>query len=138
MSHDDHPGPARIRTCPSAPLYRHASVLGLVQQDGTIAFLGAPIPVDAEFIATASRGRSAGSRFRFSGKCMESGCARWDGGKSRCEVATSVLHQIRRKPPAAALPDCGIRATCRWYAQEGAPACAVCSDVIYDGDVQEP
>ncbi|MFV8751711.1 hypothetical protein ACNOYE_14295 [Nannocystaceae bacterium ST9] len=118
--------------CPSSPLHGHASILGLVQRDGQVAFLGEPLPVDEEFIETATHGASVGTRFRFSGKCMESGCARWNVAERNCEVAISVLHQIRPKAMTS-LPSCGIRAACRWHAQEGDRVCAICPEVIYDG-----
>lgn len=129
-THDDA-GPRRPHACPSSPLNARASLLGLVRSDGHVDFLGEPLPVSDEFIQISRKGNSVGARFRFTDRCMESGCAQWESGEKRCRVA---LRAVQREPLAAATaPACGIRATCRWLAQEGEAACLVCSDVVYDG-----
>lgn len=130
-THDDD-GPRRTHACPSSPLNPRASLLGLVRGDGRVDFLGEPLPVSDEFVQISRRGGSVGARFRFTGRCMESGCAQWESGEKRCQVAARA---VQREPAADAAPSpaCGIRATCRWLAQEGQAACRVCADVVYDG-----
>ena len=65
---------------------------------------------------------------------MEGRCAQWTG--SRCGVIDTVLTTPDRPAVPERLPHCGIRSTCRWYAQSGAEACAVCPLVITD--LREP
>lgn len=94
-------------------------------------FLGEPLPVNEEFIQIATKGRSVGQRFRFAGPCLKAGCAQWrDGG---CSVAAETMTRAQTTAAPAQLPDCGIRASCRWYAQEGAVICTACPEVLYDG-----
>lgn len=131
-THDHDPGPARAHACPSSPLHARASLLGLVRRDGRVDFLGEPIPVNEEFVQISRKGGPVGARFRFTGRCMASGCAQWEAGAQRCQVAARA---VQREPVAevAAPPACGIRSTCRWLAQEGEAACRVCREVVYDG-----
>ena len=122
------------RTCPSSPLHKRANVLGLVRRSGRVHFLGEPLPVHEEFIQIAGKGRSVGQRFRFSGPCLKSGCGQWRDGS--CSVAAETMS--RAQPEASTsehpeLPECGIRTTCRWFAQEGATICRACPEVLYDG-----
>ena len=132
MTINDATGPGRPHACPSSPLNARASLLGLVRSDGRVTFLGEPLPVNDEFVQISRKGNSVGARFRFTGRCVESGCAQWESGEKRCQVATRAV-QRGLPTEAAALPDCGIRSTCRWFSQEGEAVCLVCSDVVYDG-----
>jgi hypothetical protein len=105
------------------------------------------LPVDQHFVEVVSRDAAAPEqRFRFSNKCIESGCSQWTG--SRCGVIDNVLQLLAGvpapgdiAPPAAMapptpeqstgpLPPCGIRPTCRWFLQSGADACRVCPYVV--------
>ncbi len=124
-------GEQNPRTCPSSPLHRRANVLGLVRRSGRVQFLGDPLPVNEEFIQIAVKGRSVGQRFRFSGPCLKCCCAQWqDGG---CSVAVETMSRAQPEAVTSELPECGIRATCRWFAQEGATICRACPEVLYDG-----
>ena len=132
------------KTCPSAPCQEGALLLGVVAPDGTVAYVHPPTRVSAEF---ADRARSLGHperRFRFASTCVEAGCPQWTG--SGCGVIDITIGppphgSPATKPPAAeakpgaakaALPACVIRRSCRWYAQRGAAACAVCPLIVAD------
>ena len=63
---------------------------------------------------------------RLAGDCARRNCYYF--AAERCELAASVA---RHMPPSEqkSLPRCQIRARCRWFAQEGAAACARCPEV---------
>jgi hypothetical protein len=141
MSCSDH-----VR-CPSHRCKPGSDLIGVRQDDGTVAILPQPLPVDQHFIDVVSRDAAAPEqRFRFSNKCIESGCSQWTG--SRCGVIDNVLQLLAGAPvvgdiapPATmtsptpgesseTLPPCGIRSTCRWFLQAGADACRVCPYVV--------
>ena len=64
--------------------------------------------------------------FRMSAHCEESRCTHFNGVK--CKLATRIVQIL----PAVVdeLPTCLIRASCRWYTQEGKPACLRCPQVV--------
>ena len=140
---DQNPGKTP-KTCPSALCQEGALVLGVVAPDGTVAYVQPPTRVSAEF---ADRARSLGHperRFRFASTCVEAGCPQWTGrgcgviditiGPPPDESPATKPTAADAKPGAAkvALPACVIRRSCRWYAQRGAAACAVCPLIVAD------
>ena len=122
----------RRLTCPSARCEPGATLLGVVEADGTVGYITPRLTVDEAFVEQASRGRAPEKRFRFAGACVESGCAQWTG--SRCGVIDRVLEGglLDDGANAQGLPHCSIRSSCRWFAQSGAEACGVCPLVITD------
>lgn len=67
---------------------------------------------------------------------MEDRCEQWTG--SRCGVIDMAIEtQDAGIAPTLdrPLPRCSIRPRCRWFAQAGPRACAVCPLVITDGRV---
>ena len=126
----DHPE----RTCPSSSCEPGAKLIGVVNSDGTVGYVSPPLEIDVDFVEHAKRGRTPEKRFRFAGPCVEGRCAQWTG--SRCGVIDTVLTTPDRPQAPERLPHCGIRSTCRWYAQSGAEACAVCPLVVTD--LREP
>ena len=117
--------------CPSSRCQTGAILLGLVLPDGRVAYSSDRIVVDEEFVDVARTGRSPEKRFRFSTPCVQGACRQWTG--SRCGVIDAVIEHLPAEP---ALPDCSIRPQCRWYAQNGAHACAVCLSVITDATAE--
>jgi hypothetical protein len=121
-------------TCPSARCEPGATLLGIVNADGTVGYVTPPLQIDAGFVEQARQGRAPEKRFRFAGSCVEGGCAQWTG--SRCGVIDRVLDSglpvDGDAPTRAALPRCAIRSTCRWFAQSGARACGACPLVTTD------
>jgi|NGEPerStandDraft_6_1074524.scaffolds.fasta_scaffold51248_2 hypothetical protein len=118
-----------VKACPSALCVEGALLLGVMTESGRLAYVQPPTRVDAEFVARAhARGRPE-ARFRFSMPCIEAGCPQWTG--DGCGVADKLVEE---EPGATStrLPACTIRRTCRWFAQHGASACAVCPTVVAD------
>jgi hypothetical protein len=117
------------KSCPSAPASPGAVLLGVVNDDGTLGYFGTEITVDEEFIATGRQQGDLEKQFRFSSKCVKSGCNQWQDGK--CGVISKMisLNPDWHKQPFL-LPDCSIRPTCRWYAQEGDHACSHCPYIV--------
>jgi hypothetical protein len=63
--------------------------------------------------------------FRLAATCAEHKCPHYDG--SHCRLATRI---VRMLPPVVdTLPPCTIRKDCRWFSQEGAPACKRCPEI---------
>ena len=118
------------KACPSAFCHEGALLLGVMTAGGTLAYVRPPTRVDSDFVARAEAMGRPESRFRFSAPCIEAGCAQWTG--DGCAVVDNVLEEETPVQGSTELPRCGIRSTCRWYAQRGAAACAVCPLVVAD------
>ncbi len=114
--------------CPSSKAAPGARLLGVRQEDGLVAILPQPLRIDDVFIKTANQTSPAEQHFRFTNKCVESGCAQWTG--SRCGVADQIISVIDQLVVKHELPECGIRPACRWFKQNGSDACKVCPFVI--------
>lgn len=121
-------------TCPSSRCADGAILLGIVRRDGRVAFTSGMVRVDAEFVRIARQGRKPEARFRFAGPCHRGACQQWTG--ERCGVIDLALEQVAKAGvhDGAALPDCSIRSSCRWFAQAGSAACATCADIITEAD----
>jgi hypothetical protein len=106
-----------------------ATLLGVIGEDGNVAWAPPGVVVDKEFVRVASQGRDPLRRFRFSNACVERGCGQWKG--DHCGVVEAVItHSDLEGADAEPLPACAIRAECRWYRERGAAACAVCAEVV--------
>lgn len=113
--------------CPSSKCQPGAQLLGVVKEDGRVDLLQTPITIDAAFVARAKQGPKPELRFRFAHKCIKSGCVQWTG--TRCGIIDRILVHVGDAIKDFALPECGIRPSCRWYLQNGAEACKVCPHV---------
>lgn len=115
--------------CPSAqPGMQEPRLIGVVTFDEeapSIAYLNELVPVTEELLASAEPAEPR-EVFRMAAHCEESRCAHFNGVK--CGLATRVVEIL----PAVvdALPTCLIRASCRWYTQEGKPACLRCPQIV--------
>jgi len=117
--------------CPSSDCKPGARLLGVRQDDGTIALLPEPLSIDEAFFEkVAAHPVAPERRFRFTNKCVKSGCGQWNG--KGCGVIENVVKLFAESHPQAPLPHCAIRKTCRWYHQEGNDACRVCTFVVTD------
>jgi hypothetical protein len=115
--------------CPSYRCKTGSQLLGVRQDDGTIAILPTPLPIDEAFINAVKDDEMAPEqRFRFTNKCVESGCNQWTG--KNCGVVERVVQHLELLPVLEELPACGIRDKCRWYHQRKADACKVCPFII--------
>ncbi len=114
--------------CPSSKAQPGAQLLGVRQDDGTVAILPQPLRIDEAFLDAAGATDPAEQRFRFTNKCVESGCSQWTG--TRCGVVDKVLSVMNELAVQDELPACAIRPQCRWFRQSGPDACKVCPFVI--------
>jgi hypothetical protein len=112
--------------CPSYVAKPGASLFGIVQADGKVDYLPEPIQIDKTFVEEAKKGRPAEERFRFAGNCAKGGCHQWDGHE--CGLVGKIVKALDRVEDG--LQACAIRSKCRWFAQEGAKACANCNEII--------
>lgn len=101
-----------------------------------MAYAADQVVIDEEFVAIAREGRSPEARFRFSSPCVRAACKQWTGGG--CGVIDAVLEHAPSPAVDTPLPRCSIRPSCRWFAQRGGAACAVCPDVVTDCIAQAP
>jgi hypothetical protein len=121
--------------CPSAPADANAILVGVIQSDGSVAFIKDRIEVTREFLTIAAKGRALETRFRFSSTCIGSKCKQWVNGG--CSLPERLADMIPRSNATdAPLPDCSIRPQCRWFDQRGSDACRICSVVVTRGDSQ--
>ena len=117
-----------VLTCPSAPPESGSVLLGIVTAKGEIAYLTPHIPVTEDLLATFEKdGVPPENRLRFAGPCMECRCVQW--ADSRCGLIDRVVDHFGDRE-VGSLPRCGIRPTCRWFAQQGRAACASCPEVV--------
>ena len=113
--------------CPSARCEDGAILLGVVAGDGRVAYLTPEVRIDQDFVERARQGRSPDKRFRFAQPCAEGACGHWTG--EQCGLIGHVLTN-QPEPADGSLPHCSIRRRCRWFAERGRDACAVCPRVI--------
>ena len=125
------------RSCPSAPAEPGALLIGIVGDDGIVQPVPTRLEIDADFITLAGKTGAPEARFRFAGKCVEGKCRQWTGNS--CSVIERVLAGMddQKIDPAANLPRCAIRGSCRWYSQRGGEACRACIYVVTDQRVEE-
>jgi hypothetical protein len=115
--------------CPSHRCKSGSQLLGVRQEDGTIAILPAPLPVDESFVEkTKNYPMAPEQRFRFTNKCFEGACGQWTG--SCCGVVERIVQHLELLPVIEELPVCGIRDKCRWYSQQKSAACKVCPFIL--------
>ena len=125
--------PARI-DCPSAQPNSDGVVFGVVTGTGTgqrIGYLTQAQPVTEEILAMTAPADPA-QVFRVAAPCMGDGCKHFAGGA--CSLVQRIVASF--DPVVSGLPPCRIRATCRWFHQEGRDACLRCPQVVtdsYDG-----
>lgn len=123
------------KLCPSYTCQDGTVLLGIVMRDGRVAFSSERLIVNEEFVDIARQGRAPEKRFRFAGRCVQSGCNQWS--ESRCGVIDTVIDTVGGNTKNLAdLPECSIRPECRWFYQSGAEACAVCPEVVTDSFVE--
>lgn len=127
--------PSGDRLCPSGCCEEGAILLGVVGTDGVVGYVSPRATVNARFVREAQVDGSAEKRFRFAQPCVEGKCRQWTDG-ARCGVIDHVLSardEMGEIPVRiSALPQCSIRRSCRWFAQNGPRACQVCPFVVTD------
>lgn len=113
--------------CPSAKPSESSELFGIVNKEGKVNYLKTPLKINASFIDTVSSNTAPDQRFRFTSKCVESGCKHWKNDSKACNLASDIVSKF--KSNSEPLPFCAIRDACRWYAQEGKKACTGCAFV---------
>lgn len=126
--------PSLSKTCPSAPAEPGSAVLGVVVAPGQVAYLAPSIPVTPELLeGLKAKGVPVENRMRFSCACQEHRCKQWTGGAGeggRCGLVERAVEALAIVEEPNDLPNCGIRSTCRWFAQHQRKACAACPEII--------
>jgi hypothetical protein len=118
------------KTCPSSTCTEGSNLIGIINQNHEFDFLKVALPITKSFVEEAVKHGSPEKRFRFSSRCVESGCNQWTG--TRCGVSDRLLESIEAAFHKPNLPDCSIRPTCRWFSQNGESACRICPLVATD------
>ena len=118
--------------CPSGRCKKDSILLGIVQPEGEVSILKEKIFIDENFVKIAKTGRTPEKRFRFAETCVTSACKQWRNGK--CGVIDKAIQIDIDKYKKSQIPECAIRAECRWYHQEGINACFVCPLIITKRD----
>lgn len=116
-------------SCPSAqPDMPEARVFGVVLGDVSeprVAYLEKGVAVTPEMLEKA--GEVSPTRvLRFAGTCANSACGQFKNGG--CRLGKDILQGL--KPVADRIPACTIRATCRWFAENGPDICLRCARVV--------
>lgn len=116
-------------SCPSAqPDMEDARAIGLVSGSASaprIAYLKAEAVIPAAALPRLE-GVATVEVFRLAARCEEHRCAQFADG--RCSLGQRLVDGT--DPVVDALPSCTIRDTCRWFAEQGAPACLRCPQVV--------
>jgi hypothetical protein len=120
--------------CPSWGCEAGSTLIGIVLENGSVAFAKERIVIDAAFVEIARQGRSPEKRFRFSSTCKRAACVQW--ADSKCGVIDRILSERDNSTAGPdgsfALPECCIRPRCRWHLQSGDNACRACPEIITD------
>jgi hypothetical protein len=100
-------------------------VMGGSVEEPRVIYLDEPTPAAPDVLALAGPVKPI-EVFRIAATCVESACRHFDG--KDCQLAARIVQIL----PAVteALPACRIRQDCRWFEQEGRPACLRCPQVI--------
>lgn len=127
-------------SCPSAPSDGEDSkvfgIVGGTPEKPQVSYLGKGVEVPTDRLALPP-GVVATRIFRFAGGCVAGGCAQFSNGQ--CQLGNKVQRFL--DPVVDQLPACTIRATCRWFAENGRDICFKCPQVVttvYEGDAFEP
>jgi hypothetical protein len=101
-------------------------VLSGTAAEPRIAYLKPGANVDIGALPRDDEGVKITEVFRLAARCEEHRCTHFDG--SRCTLAKRIVATL--PPVVDALPQCQIRPTCRWYAEQGRRACFRCPQVV--------
>jgi hypothetical protein len=116
--------------CPSAQADAKASrIYGIMtgpSENRRVGYLTETLKPTAELLALSGEAKPT-QLFRIAAPCANGACQHFNGA---CTLAQRI---VAASPIVVnALPECQIRATCRWYHQEGADACLRCPQVATD------
>lgn len=115
--------------CPSAQAdMADAQVLGVVEhgdEGPRLSYLAAHQPATPEILEMTGTAPVL-QVLRLAATCEEKRCTHFDG--AHCGLVRRIVESL--DPVADTLPPCAIRRDCRWYAEEGRPACLRCPQVV--------
>jgi hypothetical protein len=115
--------------CPSAlpemPEGRLFGVMGGSATEPRLMYLDEPAPVTESLLSLAGPVKPT-EVFRVAAPCVESKCCHFDG--QDCRLVTRIVQIL--PSVVDSLPACVIRKECRWFQQEGRPACMRCPQVL--------
>lgn len=112
----------RALTCPSAPAEIGSVLLGVVAERGQVAYLSPNVPVTPTLLDSLEASSvPLDNRLRFAGPCIAHRCIQWKGGEGtdHCGLIEHAVKTFERTEGPDTLPQCGIRATCRWIEPNG-------------------
>ncbi len=114
--------------CPSAqPSVPGARLFGVIAGEPgkvDVVYLPTAMPVTEELLASTAP-VSPTEVLRVAAPCQGGRCQHYDGHECRL-----VNNLVQIAPATGELKPCPIRGACRWFAQQGGAACAMCSQVI--------
>jgi hypothetical protein len=115
--------------CPSAqPGMGDVQVLGVISRDAEeprLAYLDEKMPATPATLELAAP-LDVAQVFRLSARCEEKKCTHFDG--TDCQLAVRIAKFLPEVVDQ--LPACNIRPDCRWFRQEGRPACMRCPQIV--------
>jgi hypothetical protein len=92
-----------------------------------VAYLTRPVPVPDD-VAEMTAPARPNEVLRTASPCAQHACSHFSGSScTLIERITAALEPAVARPPA-----CAIRATCRWWAEQGRNACVRCPQVVTD------
>lgn len=116
-------------TCPSVqPEMEGAYAFGVVGTESgarRVTWIEKPVAVTPQLLSMSGTVPPT-QVMRFAAHCRETACSHFDGRD--CRLASRIVEML--DPVVTALPPCAIRANCRWFRQEGAPACRRCPQIV--------
>lgn len=118
-----------MHDCPSAqPDMKGARVFGVLsgsEEAPRVAYLKPGARIAQSMLARL--GNVAPTQvFRFAATCEEGRCTHFDG--ARCKLGERVATQL--VSVVDTLPPCQIRASCRWFAEQGGAVCLRCPQIV--------
>jgi hypothetical protein len=118
----------RTLLCPSAqPELSRSRIYGVIggaRDKVDVAYLSEDLPITPELLALCGPVTPT-EVFRIAAPCQGNKCQHFDGAECRL-----VNNLVQIAPSTSTLRNCAIRPLCRWYSQQGAAACARCSEII--------
>jgi hypothetical protein len=115
--------------CPSAqPDMENARIIGMVSGSPDApqtAYLARGVEIDIS-VASHLGELAATEVFRFAATCEQARCCHFDG--ANCALADRIVKQLPEVVDS--LPQCHIRPTCRWFAEQGPAACRRCPQIL--------
>ncbi|MGY2046639.1 hypothetical protein [Methylobacterium sp. JK268] len=116
--------------CPSAqPSGRSSRIYGVMtgpSEERRVGYLTETLAPTQDLLALAGEAKPT-QLFRIAAPCAKSACQHFNG---TCTLATRIVASLA--PVVDDLPLCQIRATCRWFLQEGREACLRCPQIATD------